>query len=304
MLRPFFVSQCLPTMFNKIRLIALLFVAAASAIYAQDAPAHKWTKEMSAGVSLTQSGYTNWSAGGVNSFSATGNLNGKFAHLQDKLSRTHTFNLAYGQLRQQGFDFRKSTDIVAYQFKLNHETGKKFKPTAVVDFATQFAPTYDYTQYDKGLAMEPKLKSNLFAPADLIEMVGYSYDPSPEFSQTLGIGAKQRFVNDETLRTVWGLKADESIRTEAGVSLLTKVNKPLMENVVWKSQLNIFMSFKQPANPNAEWAPLTRWDNVISMKVNKLMNVTFDFSMLYDSNVLNKVQVREVLAVGLGYKFF
>lgn len=285
--------------------IICLVMLAPPVLWAQEAPktdvkTETWKKDMGTALSITQSGYNNWQAGGVNTLSATASLAGKFDHIKGKVNRSHTFNLTYGQFKQGDLSLRKATDVIAYLFKLDWETGKKFKPTAVLDFKTQFAPTYKYDDA-KGTKT---LVSDLFAPADIIESIGYSYDPSPVFSQSVGIGFKQRVVRDEGLRTAWGLKADENIRSEAGLNFLTKFNKNLATNVNYKSQLSLFMSFRQPSKPEAEWAPLTRWDNLIAMKVNKLISVNFEANLVHDTNVNKKVQFREVLAVGFSYKFY
>lgn len=290
---------------QKLLYILVLSSLAQVALYAQDAkPQNEWKKDLAGGMNFTQSSFNNWAEGGINTMSLAASLTGKFDHVQGKLKRTHALELAYGQVKSGDLAFRKAVDRIYYQFQLFYENGKKFKPTAVADFRTQFADGFDYTKYDKGAVKEPELKSGFFAPAYFTQTVGYAYDPNPRFSQTLGIGAKETLVNIEALRTAYGVEATKSSRVEAGLTAITKYNRNLMENINWKSQLNVFMSLKAPSKPEAEWAPVTRWDNILSMKVNKFINVNFELSTLYDTNISNDLQLRELLAVGFLYKFY
>jgi hypothetical protein len=257
---------------------------------------------MSGGVSFNQSSFNNWAEGGVNALAVTANLSGKYDHLTPKLKRAHSFQFSYGQIKQDKLDFRKAADVIYYLFQATVENGHKWKPAFAADFRTQFAPSYNYK-----LTTEPKI-SDFFAPAYFTQTLGMAYEPNPRFSQTLGFGSKETVVRIDNLRTAFGLKADQQVRAEAGLTTLTKVNRDVAKNVNWKSQLSTFWS---TAKPNGKYADGTdkkkgidaRWDNLVGMKVNDYMNVNFEFSTLYDADISAKMQLREVLAVGLSYKF-
>ena len=264
---------------------------------------NEWKKDMIGGVSFTQSGFSNWVEGGTNSLALIGNVAGKFDHLSPNLKRSHNLQLSYGQIKQGDLEFRKATDVIYYLFQATRENGKKWKPTAAADFRTQFSQTFDYK-----VATKPVI-SALFAPAYFTQTIGFAYEPHAHFSQTIGIGAKQTVVRVANLRPAFGLKADQNLRFEAGATTLTKINREVAKNVTLKSQLGTFWSLAKPVGNYKDgkakkWGPDVRWDNLIQMKVNDYLNVNFELSTLFDTDQSAKLQMRELLGVGLSYKFY
>ena len=46
------------------------------------------------------------------------------------------------------------------------------------------------------------------------------------------------------------------------------------------------------------------WDSLISASISRLVNVNFNFRLIYDRNVSPKRQIKQSLAVGFTYTFF
>jgi len=44
-----------------------------------------------------------------------------------------------------------------------------------------------------------------------------------------------------------------------------------------------------------------RWDNIVTAKVNKYINVSFQLQMLQDVQVTPRTQMKEMLAIGVSY---
>ncbi len=59
--------------------------------------------------------------------------------------------------------------------------------------------------------------------------------------------------------------------------------------------MSLFASFNKPKNPDA------LWENLITMKVNRWLNVSFEFVTLYDLDITSEVQLKEVLSVGVSF---
>lgn len=288
---------------NRIsRLFILLLFLIPTFIFAQEAaeetpPASLWKNELKGGLSLTQSQYSNWSEGGINTIAAAANLNGKFEFKGEQSSRSHTLKLAFGQVKQDTLDFRKASDVIYYMFQAAWNVGSAFKPTLLVDARSQFAPAYNYKK-----PSEPMI-SDFLAPGYFTQTAGVSYEPNSWFKTLVGVSAKQTVVRVEELRESFGVSFDETYRMEAGLNSITQVDRNIAENVNWKSQLGIFVSLMSPEDVLKGWGPDVRWDNVIAMKVNSFLNVNLEFSTLYDTDITKQLQVREVLSLGFVYNF-
>ena len=99
----------------------------------------------------------------------------------------------------------------------------------------------------------------------------------------------------ERLRVLYGVDPEDAIRFEAGLEAFTEVNKEVFTNVLYKSKLSLFASFNQPDKPDA------LWENLITMKVNKWLNVNFEVVTLYDVDISNDVQLKEVFSLGVSF---
>ena len=53
------------------------------------------------------------------------------------------------------------------------------------------------------------------------------------------------------------------------------------------------------ANSNID----VNWETGLMMKVNKLITASVSTQLVYDDNILKRTQFKEVLGIGLGYKF-
>jgi hypothetical protein len=89
----------------------------------------------------------------------------------------------------------------------------------------------------------------------------------------------------------------EKLRSDAGISWVSEVGLKLHENILLVSQLDLFSNLKGDKRTDIFW------ENLVTMTVTKLINVTFNFDVLYDKNVSDRRQIRQQLAVGITYNF-
>lgn len=280
-------------------LILLLVLGTTVRAGAQSADTTTWTKELVGKFAATQVGFQNWQGGGVNAFALSSGMDGKFARQSQHWSQTHELRVGLGVVKQDTLDFRKAEDILRTNATFRY-TGerffKTFNPTIAAGLLTQFAPGFNYDSDPiAGTRPPPVRVSQLFAPAYLTEAIGLTWKPAAWVTQRFGFGAKQTVVTKTDFRPLYGNDPDQSLRNEGGLEAKTEVDKQLMENVKFKSSLGLFAAFNQFDSPDVVW------ENLITMKVNQYLNVSFEYVNLYDRDVIDKVQLKEVLAVNVSF---
>src|SRR5690606_26164432 len=91
-----------------------------------------WNKELISRLSAAQTGYRNWSKGGVNSLAATTRLDGNAVRTQGAWQQKHEMRLAYGVVKQDTLDFRKADDLIHLSSALQYKGDgffRHFNPT-------------------------------------------------------------------------------------------------------------------------------------------------------------------------------
>lgn len=286
-------------------LLALLAYLVPTESRAQDEPPlteeEGWRRALTGQLSFSQAAYHSWQEGGLNALSLTAGTEGRFARLRGGLKQTHDARLAFGVVRQDTLDVRKAVDVIRYAFDLQYTGAGAFRPTFATEFRTQFAAGFDYnpkTEDYPSLVVAPdaRLKvSDFFAPAVWTQSVGVTYDPGRWYTVRLGLGAKETFVLIERLRPVHGNAPDEAVRLQAGLEALAEARKELFEGVLWRSRLTLFEAFNQLSSA----APDLVFENLLQLKVNDWLSTNLELVALYDKDVIDAVQLKEVLSVGV-----
>ncbi len=296
----------------------LLFMALFSK--AQTAADTAWKTGGDVSVMFSQSSFTNWAGGGENSMNLNSflNLYAKYEKGQSKWE--NLLGLAYGQNKTGDNKFRKSEDKINLSSTYGIKAAPKWFYSANFDFKSQFAPGYDYPfASDSG-----KVKiSNFLAPAYISLGLGMEYNPYDYMSFYLSpVTARLIVVNDQDLADVGAFGVDKATLDAnglpiAGTGKTSKFEfgayfrflfvKDIIKNVNFSTKLELFSDYlDNPQNVDVNW------DNMINMKINKLITASFGWQLVYDDNtpITDKdgktgprTQFRETLAVGLAYKF-
>ncbi len=288
---------------SLIGMTALVLAAAfVHSLMAQDAPADSaaaWMTEATGQLSFAQAGFRDWQEGGVNTLALSSGINGKANRTSNRWKQTHEMRLTFGFVKQDTLDFRKAEDLIQFLSALQYQgTGffERFNPTFAASLRTQFAEGFNYDKDPLGLDRAlPAKVSAFFAPATLTQSVGLTYKPLEWLTQRVGVATKETVVTIERLRVLYGVDPEDAVRFEVGLESFTEVDKEVFENVLYKSKLSLFASFNQLKKPDA------LWENLITMKVNRWLNVSFEFVTLYDLDITSEVQLKEVLSVGVSF---
>jgi len=137
------------------------------------------------------------------------------------------------------------------------------------------------------------------SPGTFTQTVGLTYDPRPWLTQRFGPSAKETVVTIERLRPIYGLAPGAPVRFEAGLASTTKLDREVFENVRLKSTLGLFSALAGGGSAT----PDVRFENIVTMQVNEWLGVDFEFTALYDQEISDAAQVKEVLSVGVTYVF-
>lgn len=245
---------------------------------------------------FSQSAFSNWMAGGVNSFALNANVDYEFNLTQGKHIWDNRILLAYGIQANKDEDTRKNNDIIDLNSSYGYNIGNNWFLAAAMNFKTQFSSGYDY-------ATTPNTKiSNFMAPAYLSFGLGVDYKPNDNFQVNIHpLTTRVTFVLDEDLQTKgsYGLKNDgDSSFFELGAYLGARYKFQIMEGITYDNRLGIFSNYlDKPQNMDiAYWG-------LLDFKVNRFVSAQVAVNLLYDENQIMKTQVKQTLGIGFNYKF-
>ncbi|WP_313267041.1 DUF3078 domain-containing protein [Sphingobacterium sp.] len=256
---------------------------------------------------INQSSFSNWAAGGVNSFSGNLTLNYDFNYKKGKWSWDNKVLAAYGLTFQKESDWRKNDDRLVLNSLLGHQASQYWLYTFFLNFNTQFADGYDYTASPK------KRISRFLAPAYLSFGPGFAYKRSDNLRFNLSPAALRFvFVRDTLLSTRYGLDQNSKSRTEFGASFDAYYKVNLMENISFENILKLYSNYlDKPQNVDIDYTAN------LFMKVNKFITVNAGVQMIYDDNTAipiikdnvevgkrnSALQIRQIVGAGVTYKF-
>lgn len=268
-----------------------------------------WTVGGITNINFSQTSLTNWAAGGQSSIAVNGLVSLFAKYKKGKSSWENTLDVGYGVIKQDKLDFQKSDDRIELTSKYGLKASKAWYYSALLSFKTQMAPGYKYPDDSTKI-------SDLLAPAYLILALGMDYKPNDNFSLLLApLTGKITIVNDDTLSAqgAFGVDTNEVVRYEFGASLKGAYKVTIMKNVDLQTKLELFSNYlENPGNIDVNW------ETLIAMKINKFLTASITTNLIYDDDINIQVdenndgvieavgprtQFKEVLAVGLSFKF-
>jgi len=252
-------------------------------------------------LNVAQGSLSNWVGGGDKfSLSVISFLNLYAFYKQGKHVWDNNLDLGYGFVNTTSLGNRKSDDRIDLLSKYGYEIVPKWYLSTLFNFRTQFANGYTYSK--DSLDRDVKtLSSASFAPAYVLLSLGIDYRPVDYFSVFISpITERLVIVTEDSLSAVgaYGVEPGKTTRSEIGAFLSAKFNKEIAKNIVYTSRLDLFSNYR--SNPQNVDLYFT---NVLAMKVNKFISANIALDLLYDDNAIKKLQVRQLLGVGLTAKF-
>jgi len=263
-----------------------------------------WSHNGLTGFNLSQTSFTNWSEGGQNVVSDNVYLNGSLNYKKGKLSWTNDLNSTYGQNFTEENGWRKGMDNLNFASKLGHQITEKLYYAALLDFKSQFADGYKYTDNSK------ELISKLLTPSYLNVSVGLDYKPNSHIAVYYSpVAGKLTMVTDTTFSVKYGIDPGKKVKPQLGSIFKVNVDYKFFEDkVTFKSVLDLFTAYDDSFG-NID----VNWDVLIGYNLTKLLTLTFQSTLKYDDDIKTvdsdgnphgaKVQFKEMVGLGLSYKF-
>jgi len=313
---------------KKVLLFFTAVIITAAAI-AQDADTLKPWKIYGLGsLSISQASFSNWSAGGENSFSGTALLKLYTDYTHNKSTWNTVLNMKYGMIKTGDDDLYKNEDLIELISQYNYELSKVWRASAQLNFTTQFAEGYENADVDHYI-------SKFMAPGYLTITPGVTYQPVDYFSILISpITPKAIFVLDQDLADIgaFGVDkadtlADGSIDKGTGQTSKLKfgafvefyLKKELKTDLAIESRLNAFYNYLDNNNFPDGAVPLdVNWQTFLNYTLNKWFSVSFFIHLAYqpgdvlvvtdDTGMVtvspnDKLQVKQTLGIGLTYNF-
>ncbi len=252
-----------------------------------------WNPSGVAGLNLSQISFTNWSQGGENSIAWTFFSNFGFHYLAKPWQLKNDLKLAYGRTKLGNADYRTNDNELYLVSVLSYSIGWVVDPYFSNSVRTSVAPGLDYST-------TPAVQiAAFFDPGYVIQSLGFIYNKDKNFNTRLGLALQEIFTNkypqysdDPATQKI------EKFKLETGLESVTGANYALQNNLLLSSQLTLFTRFKALD----VWD--VRWDNTITVVVNKYINVNLNALLIYQKSQSPKTQFKEALQVGLSYTLF
>jgi hypothetical protein len=310
--------------------VLLFFVAVTFAAFsfAQDADTLKPWKIYGLGsLSINQASFSNWSAGGDNSFSGTALLKLYSDYAKDKSTWNTVLNMKYGMIKSGDGPVEKNDDLIELISQYNYEIAKKWRASAQLNFTTQFAEGYENPGDDFAV-------SKFMAPGYLTFTPGVTYQPVEYFSILMSpVTPKAVFVLDQDLANLGAYGVDGAVYDTAGLMIeegkTSKFKfgafvefyfkKELKTDLSLESRLNAFYNYLQDESIPENAVPVdVNWQTFFNYTLNKWMSVSLFLHLAYQPGDViittdaagvstatpnDKLQVQETLGIGLTYNF-
>jgi hypothetical protein len=268
----------------------------------------KWTIHGENTVLVSESAFSNWSAGGENSFAGNLLFNYDFDYKKDKWSWDNKAIVGYGLSKQQDIGVRKTDDKIILNTLLGYQAAKYWLYTFYANIQTQFTKGYAYS------GTQQTLVSNLLAPGYFTFGPGFAYKQSDNFRVNISPAASRIIVvEDNYLSSIgaFGVTPGKKSLFQFGASVDAYYKVNLMENVSLENILKLYSDYlNKPGNIYTDYTAN------LFMKVNKYITVNAGVQLIYDdktkipyidnngiSGYHTALQVKQILGAGFTYKF-
>ncbi len=255
-----------------------------------------WQKTGTFIININQGALRNWAGGGEqNTLGITTLLNYNINHKKGKISWNNYFDIALGFQNASSFGrFRKTDDRIDITSKYGYQFSPKWYTAMLLNFNSQALVGYSYTD-----TVNTKI-SNLLTPGKILLSAGIDYRPDKAFSFFVSpITTRYILKTDNDFYTIdkFGVPAEHKTYTELGAFATAKYNKKVNAWAHYSGRLDLFSNYKR--NPENVDLFMT---NLLTMKFNKWFATNISVDMVYDDDVIQRTQLKEILGIGLTVK--
>jgi len=255
-----------------------------------------WKRSGTFILNLSQGALSNWAAGGENN---TFGVNGLFNYSINLRSGRHTwdnyFDMALGVQNATSFDkYRKIDDRLDITSKYGYQLTEHWYASLLFNFNSQFLEGYDYST-------TPITKiSNFLTPGKIILSPGMNYKTANRFSFFISPVASRWVLKiDPDFYNVakFGVDSAKKSNMEFGAYVTTTYKADISKWATYTGRIDLFSNYKRnPQNVDV------LMNNLLTMRFNKILATNISFDLIYDDDVIKRLQLKEVLGIGLTVK--
>ncbi|MEJ5091070.1 DUF3078 domain-containing protein [Sphingobacterium faecium] len=277
-----------------------------------------WKHWTSFGVNINQAAFNdNWKGGGVGSTAVGLIANHKSDYTKDNFNFVTEVDLRYGKIKNKSQIAKKNNDRIFWDNKLSYKLSPKWALYTSLTFESQFDDGFKY-KTENGRDTIDYIENAFMAPAYITESLGFEYKPSPSYSIRFGTGtARQTLILDNRIKPLtieqysqkypdrtplekdqvkYGVDGGKTVQNDLAFQITGNMDKNFTDRLNVKARYNLFANYKKLNDPSH------RLDVTVTAKVSRAINVNLNGIMVYDSDVISRVQLSESLALGLVYK--
>jgi len=250
---------------------------------------------------FNQAYFSNWISGGESALTLLYGLDYNFNY-SDRSGLVWDTNmlLSLGTTYISGNKFLKKADD---RFEISSLIGKQINQnwsySGLLSFKTQLLPGYRF--YKEGGEDKREQISQFLSPLILQAGLGWYYKKSSDFRVNFSpltgraIVVSKKYTKDLAEgKKYFGVDPNRGSKLFFGALISGYFKKELMQNIVFENNFSFYVNYLENTK-NVDFD----WNANIRFKVNSKVSGNFILHLLYDDDLLSKLQVRELLGLGI-----
>jgi hypothetical protein len=255
-----------------------------------------WKKVGGLILNINQGALSNWAAGGED---YTLGINARLLYAINFRSGRNIwdniFDVSLGFQNASSYKkFRKMDDRIDITSKYGRQLSDHWYASFLVNFNSQFLPGYDYSK-------DPFEKiSNFLTPGKIILSPGFNYKTDSRFSLFISpITSRWVLKNDPDFFNKAAFGVDSALKSnfEFGAYLTATYKANINKWASYAARFDLFSNYRyNPQNVDM------LMNNLLTLKFSKSFATNISLDLIYDDDVLTRLQLKEVLGIGLTLK--
>lgn len=250
---------------------------------------------------FNQAYFSNWISGGESALTLLYGLDYYFNYSDRKgLVWDTNLLLSLGTTYISGSKYLKKADD---RFEINSLVGKQINTywnySGFLNFKTQLLPGFKFFTQE-GIEQRERV-SQFLSPAILQGGLGFYYKKNQDLWLNLSpvsarvIIVSKRFTNSLSEgEKYFGVEANKRSKFFFGALISGFFKKEIMNNIIWENKYSFYVNYLEKTK-NIDFD----WNSNMRFKVNSKISGNFILHLLYDDDLIGKLQVRELLGLGV-----
>lgn len=283
--------------------IACATLISASTAFAEGGMFEAWlpenmTADVVAAVKFTRMQFSNWKfEDGTSSYTWLFSYDADLKNHWSVVDWRNKLNLALGYTWIDDVGKRKSSDKIFFETMADFNASEKVKPYVGARFESQFTRGYNYSEDEDGNEIKTTI-SHFMAPGYVTQMAGVGYFPNDNFSTRLAFANRMTISPDYNYADDPDTKRHEKFKDEPGLESITEFKYSFSEIVTFKSRLWAFVNFKGVDEIDG------KWENLLALSLSPLFEFQVSYDIAYDKDLDKDSQHKNVILVGVTWRWF